>query len=398
MKQTLTTTVAFTLLLGFAVPVHAEEVAVDSLTAKLRAVGPQGKGHAEAIAATRQLSKAEVDQLPEILAGMKGASKLSQNWFRAVVETVVQRARKSDAALPVADLEKFLADTKQAPRARRLAYELVAGVDDSAKQRLIPTFLDDPSLELRRDAVADALNRAAALEKDGKKDDAVATYRVAFQSSRDLDQIKTATEKLRKLEQKVAIPQHMGFVMRWSVIGPFDNTDKRGFDVAYPPEDEVDLTASYEGKVGKVSWRQHVTSDDYGMVDLNVIYDRPKDGDKYKLTDEHKGAIAYAYSEFVSGSERDIELRMGCVTANKIWLNGEFLTANNVYHSNTAVDQYVATGTLKKGKNTILVKVCQNEMEQDWAQRWQFQLRVCDEIGTAVLSEDRPQDQTASLR
>jgi hypothetical protein len=37
----------------------------------------------------------------------------------------------------------------------------------------------------------------------------------------------------------------------------------------------------------------------------------------------------------------------------------------------------------------ILVKCLQNEQTEDWAQNWDFQLRVCDATGTAVLSMDR---------
>ena len=53
---------------------------------------------------------------------------------------------------------------------------------------------------------------------------------------------------------------------------------------------------------------------------------------------------------------------------------------------------------LHSGKNTILIKICQNEQKEDRAQRWQFQVRVCDATGTAVLSKTRPasSQQTAS--
>ena len=44
---------------------------------------------------------------------------------------------------------------------------------------------------------------------------------------------------------------------------------------------------------------------------------------------------------------------------------------------------------LKEGKNTILVKACQNEQEQDWTVQWEFQMRVCDSTGTAILATDR---------
>ncbi|MCY2993821.1 MAG: hypothetical protein NTY19_38990 [Planctomycetota bacterium] len=45
--------------------------------------------------------------------------------------------------------------------------------------------------------------------------------------------------------------------------------------------------------------------------------------------------MAYANAEFLADRPRDAELRLDCITANKLWLNGERLTANNVYHSGT---------------------------------------------------------------
>lgn len=375
--------------ISFTQPCFAEHVDVDVLAAKLRSVGPKGEGHAEAAQAWQAIAKADADQLPEILAGMQGAGKLSENWFRAAAEAVAQRQLKQGGELPVRALEGFLADTRQAPRARRLAYELIAGVDTSAEERLIPGLLNDPSLELRRDAVALALKNAAAEEEAGEKRAAAETYAKAFAAARELDQIKEASSKLRTFEQQVDVPSHMGFVMDWHLIGPFDNADNKGFDVAYPPEKQIDLAAAYEGKVGTATWKPHRTRDEFGIVDLNEIFERPKDGNDYKLTTEHKGAIGYALSEFETDQPREIEIRIGCINANKIWLNDELLTANQVYHAGMEIDQYVAHGRLKAGTNQVLVKVCQNEQEESWAQRWQFQLRICDELGTAVLAKNR---------
>lgn len=357
----------------------------------LRAIGLEGQGHRDAMQAWKQLSQADASQLPAILGGMKGAGKLAENWFRAAVETVAQRHTQRGGKLPVAALEKFLDDTSQSPRARRLAYELIAQVDESAEQRLIAPLIDDPSLELRRDAIVLAFKAAAAREQTADKDQVVRDYQRVFQSTRDLDQIKEAADKLRKLDQPVDLPKHMGFLLHWKLIGPFDNTGGVGFDKVYPPENGVDPAATYQGKVGQVRWRDYATKDDFGIVDLNEAFQRPKakEGGGYELTAEHKGAVAYAYAEFDSAADRPADFRIGCINANKLWLNGELLTANQVYHSGMEVDQYLATARLKKGRNTILVKVAQNEQEDSWAQRWQFQLRICDELGTALLSQDR---------
>ena len=48
------------------------------------------------------------------------------------------------------------------------------------------------------------------------------------------------------------------------------------------------------------------------------------------------------------------------------------------------VDQYIAKAMLKAGRNELLLKVCQNEQKEDWAQQWKFQVRLCDAVGAAV--------------
>ncbi|MCO6454623.1 MAG: hypothetical protein J5I93_04910 [Pirellulaceae bacterium] len=373
---------AIAMLIVVAGTARGESLDVAALTRTIRQVGPKGQGHREAMVAWQTLSRADVDQLTEILAGMDDANPLAVNWLRAAAETVAQRTLAQGGKLPIADLEAFIAQTGREPRARRLAYELIAGVDPGARQRLIPGLLNDPSLELRRDAVAMALDKAAAIEDPNR---AIVAYREILTASRAPDQVKLVTAKLEALGQKVDLPRHFGFVMRWHLVAPFDNTGTQGFDVAYPPERQVDLQATYAGKEGDIPWVRHETTDPYGVVDLNEVLGK------------HKGAIAYAYSEFVSDRERDVELRLGCINGNKIWLNGQLLTANHVYHAGMEVDQYKAKARLRPGRNQILLKIAQNEQTENWAQRWQFQLRVCDQFGTAVLSQDRPLEQAAFL-
>ncbi|MFN0018128.1 MAG: hypothetical protein ACKVP0_07715 [Pirellulaceae bacterium] len=365
-----------------AVPVlsYAADGDLAKNLAKVRAVGVKGEGHREAGVAAKALANANAADLPAILAAMDGSNVLAENWLRGIAEAVAQKG--ASGKLPVAELEKFLAQTKHSPRARRLAYEIIAGVDDTAQARLIPTLLSDPSLELRRDAVALALADAAKAEG---KDAAKAAYRKAFSASRDHDQIKLAAEKLKELGDTVDLATHYGFLTTWQIIGPFDNTGDKGWNIVYPPEEKVDLAASYPGLKGEISWKETTSQDDFGLVDLT------------KVLDKHKGAIAYASTEFISEKDQEVDLRLGCINANKVWLNGEEITANHVYHAGQQIDQYLAKGKMKKGKNAILLKICQNEQTEMWAQNWQFQFRICDTIGTAILSQDRPLAKTALL-
>jgi hypothetical protein len=351
---------------------------LELLIKTLRSVQPEGKGHREAMAAWQQLTaKASAENLPTILAGMDGAGPLSENWLRAAVDTIAEKRVQQTGKLPQAALERFLAQTQHNPRARRLTYEWIARVDKSAPDRLIPGMLDDPSLELRRDAVALLVTAAEKAAVDGKPDDAKNGYRKALNSARDLDQLKTITEALAKLDEPVDLAHHYGFLVDWQLIGPFDNRGGKGFNVAYPPEKVIDLAGKYESADGEIAWKAHHTDDEYGTVDLN------------KAIGKHMGVAGYAVAVFQSDREQPIELRLGSENAHKIWLNGKLLEQAEVYHANSAIDQYAGRGMLKKGRNVILLKLCQDEQTVDWAQSWSFQLRVCDATGKAVLATDR---------
>jgi hypothetical protein len=81
---------------------------------------------------------------------------------------------------------------------------------------------------------------------------------------------------------------------------------------------------------------------------------------------------------------RTVYLRAGCINALKVFVNGKEVFAREEYHHGTKIDQYAVRVPLLKGKNEILVKVCQNEQNEPWAQKWAFQLRICDTVGCGV--------------
>ena len=60
-----------------------------------------------------------------------------------------------------------------------------------------------------------------------------------------------AIELLKKLKQQNPAPASTTWVEQWHVIGPFPNPyDGKGLNVAYPPEREIKLDASYAGRNG----------------------------------------------------------------------------------------------------------------------------------------------------
>jgi hypothetical protein len=358
---------------SFLAEAHAAEVA--PLVKTLRAVGGDGAGHREATKAWAALAQVDAAKLPEILAGLDGANPLAANWLRAAVETIAERQLQRGQKLPTAELERFVLDRSHEPRPRRLAYEWLLRADPAAKGRLIPKMLDDPSTELRRDAVAEVFDEGTKAEAAGNKADAIARYRQVLESGRDLDQVRNVAGRLRKLGEKVDLAGQLGFVVRWKLLGPFDNSGEKGLDAAYPPEKELRFDAPCPGKRGPVRWIDFASDDDLGKVDFN------------KALGEEKSVVGYAAAEFTASGERKAELRMMSDNAVAVWVNGEQVGRFKSYHAGSQPDQYVCPVTLRPGKNAILVKVCQNDMPQDWAKSWDFALRIVDATGAAVRPE-----------
>lgn len=359
-------------------PAHALSDGFQESLKTILEVGPQGQGNAAASAAWRTLSSADSAAIIPLLEAMNQANPLALNWLRSALETIVDRDVAAGRTPSLDALGGFLFDTSQNPRARRLAFELIRRGAPGAADKLVPGLLNDPAVELRRDAVAWLIGQADASKASGDEAGAALLYEQAVRAARDVDQIKQLTGTLEKMGRKVDLPRHFGFLMEWKVLAPFDNTDRAGFDTVFPPENEIRPDATYPGKSGQVAWRDLASADPYGMVDLNKLFP--------ELAKEVTG---YAYTEFDSAEARPAELRLGCKNAWKVWLNGKLLFGRDEYHRGARVDQYQMPVELKKGKNAILVKLCQNEQKETWTVEWQFQLRVCDGTGTAILSQDR---------
>ncbi len=351
----------------------AESQSVDSLLADIQAVGPLGEGHQTAISAWGKLAEMPGLTVPQVLAGMDGAGPLAQNWIRALAATVAEQAMDREGELPADELEAFVRNTEHAPRGRRLAFEYLTRQEPEKRDELLAGMLDDPSLELRRDAVQALVDHAEKLaEQDAQEEEVRKVYEKAFAAARDLDQIEQLAGKIKELGGEVDLPAHFGFVTDWMVIGPFDNTDREGFSKAYPPETEFNPDQEYAGKDGAVKWSPYESTDEHGLVNLNE-----------HLVDE-KQVVAYARAEWEIPDATEAEFRWGTVNATKVWLNGEPVAEHDVYHSGSNIDQYRSIVKLRPGKNVILVKVCQNEQTEPWTNRWEVQLRVCDELGTPV--------------
>ena len=194
----------------------------------MRAVGPEGAGNEAASAAWQNVARADVSEVPRLLAALDGANPLAANWIRTAVDTVCERALRDEGTLPKEALEQFTLQTSHDPKGRRLAYEWLLKVDPEAETRIVPQFLDDPSVELRRDAVARLIKQGEKTAKADDKSKAVKLLTRAFDAARDRDQIDLLAKQLKELGHEVDLIRHDGMIVDWLVVGPFDNTDEAG--------------------------------------------------------------------------------------------------------------------------------------------------------------------------
>ena len=144
----------------------------------------------------------------------------------------------------------------------------------------------------------------------------------------------------------------------WLVLGPFDNTVGIGYNTKYIPEDttQIDLTAKYEGVNEQISWEKWTDAAFDGFIDFG---------------EDVNWRVSYAWTTITSPDEREVLFRFSSDDQSKIWLNGTEIFADANAQS-AILDKNTIPVTLKAGKNTVLVKVCNEEMS------WGFYLRVTD--------------------
>ena len=136
------------------------------------------------------------------------------------------------------------------------------------------------------------------------------------------------------------------FITDWWVIGPFDNSGRKGFDKVFPPEVNVDTTKVYSGKKDQqVKWEKY-ENERSGYIDFVKIF---------PSADE---AVGYAYRIIEVENSSNLKIGIGSNDGVKLWVNGQ-LIHNNKTSRKAEPNQDILDVKLKKGINTILLKVDQ---------------------------------------
>ena len=147
----------------------------------------------------------------------------------------------------------------------------------------------------------------------------------------------TSVEWLRRERQENT--QH------WALIGMFPHDPTKSKGECFPPENTIDLEATYPGWYRAVSWKSHCpTSRDQYLVNLDHALGLDAQHDA--STDY---GVAYAYAEIIGDTRGEMRLVPQSSVPMEVYLNGALV------HSPESEEEH-AEVYLKLGKNTLLLK------------------------------------------
>ncbi len=343
-------------------------------------VAKQGRGSAEGRSAWERLSGAGPEALLPILRALNGIDTPAANWLRAALDRIVEHEQTKGKRLPVDELLAFARDAKQPGRARRLALDLVEQQNPGTSEKQFPLWLDDP--EFRFEAVAVTLAKGRQLLKQGGGGAAVQIVRQALTASRDLQQARDAAATLEPIGIKVSVGAHLGFLMDWYLIGPFDGSGQKGFHLSYSPEKKVDLKEELAGQGGKkLRWvRYRVTEPSHTSGARHQALVSLRDKDALGDADD---AVAFAYTQFTVAKASEVEFRGAADDNFTVWVNGVRVFGFEEWRNGVRHDRHRFKATLKEGKNAVLVKICQTPAPNP-EPNWEFFLRVVDTTGKGI--------------
>ncbi len=134
----------------------------------------------------------------------------------------------------------------------------------------------------------------------------------------------------------------------WYMIGPWSNWARADFSVVHPPEQRVDLDATYhDGKFANrpdhpdhvLRW-EFVQSDRIAIQPPRITY----------------SATWYAYTEVYSDRAREMLVAVASDDMAKVWLNGDVIWTD-VGQSSWNLDEGFRRVVFHKGFNTVLVRI-----------------------------------------
>ncbi len=158
----------------------------------------------------------------------------------------------------------------------------------------------------------------------------------------------------------------------WYYAGPFDNTNKTGFDTKFAPEVKFDLKDNFSGKGGaQFGWAEYKNFKLGEVLNLKPLC--PKN--------ENDSTIYIAH-QFEANADVKLPVSLGSDDTITVWLNGKELL-KEAHERAAAPDQDFTTLPITKGKNTLLLKITQ--LQGGW------EVFVCPGLPETLSKEIRAQ-------
>ncbi len=191
--------------------------------------------------------------------------------------------------------------------------------------------------------------------------DEMAAKRANWIKSQEVDLIASHLAK---------ITTQAGLIRNWKICGPFDNSGGAGIRTVLPPEQTIDLQASYRGKgKRKAVWKSVTLDNPTGILDLEAHFGRLD------------SVTGFAYTTIESPREQTVYLRVSGDDMFEVIVNGKKVVQRLVPQP-FEYDKDVVPIRLKKGDNRLLFKI------HDFVGRWRLRARLTRSSSPASPAAD----------
>ena len=173
---------------------------------------------------------------------------------------------------------------------------------------------------------------------------------------------------LRMKPLAAKFPREMGFVTRWRLLGPFDNSDLNGHRGRDPFEPVRSLSAPVKRADGQQARWWNYKSPNGGFLNLEKAF-----ADK-----KGNWQLSYGYAGITYNAPRAMKakLLMDSFFLFKVYVNGKEVFSKNGENFDFP-DKYAIKVNLKAGNNVIVVKATHTHVSSD-IYPWGLYLRVVD--------------------
>lgn len=321
------------------------------------------------------LDKDDLIKLVDLCDNYSKPSELA--WITSAIDRV---AARSPQAVGIVELERILKDKNRAGQSRRIALSLLEQANPGYRSHFLATADHDP--EFLRDHVAEQIEAATQLQRDGDSVEATRRFLTLYSIATDPEQIIAISEQLRDKTAVGPLHERLGVVSRWHVIGPFPSEKRLGPQQTFPVETKYlqnelrfDEAIEYEGK--SFEWKGfEITPEATSLKFAQVLPGR-------------NDSVYFAATTLESSSNRSVEVLASGHETLQLWLNGEMIIDAPFYDQRPRLDRYRSRVELKEGPNVLFAKVCMGEGAGGGGGRGgspagELILRIVDDNGTGI--------------